>query len=149
MSFRKITILGNVGQAPEIKKLPSGVIVANFSIATNDNYMSKGEKVQKTTWFRVDAFQKAERGLVTDVIQKYVGAGQMLMIEGSPEIDEYEKGGVKQRAFKIRIGHPGSSLQLCGTAKGAHPSGGETSGPATTDTSESAPSSGDDDEIPF
>ena len=49
MSLNKAIIMGNLGKDPEVKTLPSGQTVANFSIATKEKYTKKdGEKVDKT-----------------------------------------------------------------------------------------------------
>ena len=49
----KVQLIGNVGNAPEIKTLESGKKVANFSMATNEFYKnSNGEKVQNTEWHK-------------------------------------------------------------------------------------------------
>lgn len=50
----KVQLIGNVGNAPEIKTLESGKKVSNFSLATNEFYKnSDGEKVQNTQWHHV------------------------------------------------------------------------------------------------
>jgi single-strand DNA-binding protein len=119
MSFKKIVLLGNVGKDPEIKTLQSGAQVANFGLAVSEKYKDRnGEQQEKTTWFDIAAFQTGERGIVTNVIKPYVKKGSMLFIEGSPEIETYEKDGQTRRAFKVRIGHQGTTLQLCGGKSG-------------------------------
>ena len=57
----RVQLIGHVGQEPEIKNLESGK-VANFTIATNENYTNaKGEKVEQTEWHRVSAWGKTAR----------------------------------------------------------------------------------------
>src|SRR6186713_1238548 len=47
----KVQLIGNLGNAPEIKNTESGKKLARFSIATNEVYRNaKGEKVKETTW---------------------------------------------------------------------------------------------------
>lgn len=54
-----VTIVGNLGQDPEIRYTPSGVPVANFTVAVNEVYTNKdGEKVKKVHWFKVTAFKR-------------------------------------------------------------------------------------------
>jgi single-strand DNA-binding protein len=115
MSYRSIQILGNVGKDPVIRRLDNGSTVANFSVATTDKFRDKaGTTQEKTHWFNVSVWQQGDSGLVSSVIQKYVGKGAQLFINGLPEIQEYEKDGVKQRSFNIRVGGPGSTIRLCG-----------------------------------
>ena len=73
----RVQLIGHVGQEPEIKNLESGR-VANFTIATNENYTNaKGEKVEQTEWHRVVAW-----GKVAELIEKYVTKGKEIAIEG-------------------------------------------------------------------
>ena len=54
MSFNKITMVGNLGRDPELRRLPSGIPVCNFTIAVNDTYRDKTGGCRTTpTWFRV------------------------------------------------------------------------------------------------
>jgi single-strand DNA-binding protein len=142
MSFRKITLLGNVGKDPEIKTLSSGAIVASFGIAVTDKWRDKdGAQKEKTTWFNCSVWQQGDSGLVKSVVQPYVKKGSMLFIDGTPEIQEYEKDGQKMRAFNVRIGGPGTTLRLCGQPGGKNGGSSEASAPA------GAPDNNDD--IPF
>lgn len=50
MSFNKITMVGNVGRDPELRKLPSGSTVCNFNLAVNETTFDQN---QSATWFRV------------------------------------------------------------------------------------------------
>ena len=82
----KVQLIGNVGNAPEIKTLESGKKVANFSMATNEFYKnSDGEKVQNTQWHNIVAW-----GKVAEVIEKYVGIGKEVAIEGKLTSRSYE-----------------------------------------------------------
>ena len=142
MSFKQITIMGYVGKDPEIKTLSNGARVARFSVATGEKFKSKGVMTDKTTWFDLDAWQQAETGLVTNFVQPYVKKGTQVLVQGSPEIEEYEKDGVKRKAFKIRLGGPGSTIRLCGSAKDK---GDAHEAPAST----GAPAADLGDDIPF
>ena len=72
-----VQLIGHVGQEPEIKNLESGR-VANFTIATNENYTNtKGEKVEQTEWHRVSAW-----GKTVDIIEKLLTKGSYVAIEG-------------------------------------------------------------------
>ena len=63
----KVQLIGNVGNAPEIKTLESGKKVANFSLATNEFYKnSKGEKEQNTQWHSIVAWGKVA-GIVEEL----------------------------------------------------------------------------------
>lgn len=141
-SFRQITIMGNVGKDPETRKLDGGAQVGSFSVAVSEKFKNKkGEQQEKTTWFRVDAWQQTEHGLVTSLIMPYIKKGQSVFVQGTPEIEEYEKDGMKKQSFKIRLGGPGSTLRLNGSPKGST---------ASIEGSPSAPPAvAGEDDIPF
>ncbi len=82
----KVQLIGNVGNAPEIKNLESGKKVASFSIATNEFYKdSKGEKVQDTQWHNIVAW-----GKIAEIVENYVGKGKEIAIEGKLTSRSYE-----------------------------------------------------------
>ena len=138
MNFAQITVSGNVGSDPEVRDV-NGTKVANFSIAVNENYTkSTGEKVEKTHWYRVEAWDGSNgKGLVSNVIEKYVQKGTTVFVQGMPIIEEYEKDGATQRAFKIKLAGAGATFRM----------GGKSSGGGDSSQSSEMPAGGDD--IPF
>jgi single-strand DNA-binding protein len=136
MNFAQITVSGNIGAEPEIKDV-NGTSVANFSIAVNEGYTNKsGEKVEKTHWYRVEAWDGSNgKGLVTNVIKPYAKKGTTVFVQGFPIIEEYEKDGQKQRSFKIKLAGSGSTFRL--------------SGKGSSDEGASQSASKSDDDIPF
>lgn len=74
----KVQLIGRLGQTPEVKKLDSGKIVANFSLATSDKYKNaKGELIENTEWHNLVAW-----GKTAEIIEKYVKKGNEIAIEG-------------------------------------------------------------------
>ncbi|MDG1287688.1 MAG: single-stranded DNA-binding protein [Rickettsiales bacterium] len=80
-SINKVTLIGNVGNEPEIRQTQDGRELANLSIATSDSWRDKntGERREKTEWHRVVVFNE---GLVK-VIKNYVHKGSKLYLEGA------------------------------------------------------------------
>jgi len=77
-SINKVTLLGNLGKDPEVKFLPSGQAVANFSIATTDRYKDKaGEWQDRTEWHNVVAYART-----AEIVRDYVKKGNKLYVEG-------------------------------------------------------------------
>ncbi|MFH1027046.1 MAG: single-stranded DNA-binding protein [Pseudomonadota bacterium] len=73
-----VTIVGNLGQDPEIRYTPNAVPIANFTIAVNEVYKGKdGQKVKKTHWFRVTAFQS-----LAEIVGEYCTKGSKVGIRG-------------------------------------------------------------------
>lgn len=73
-----VSILGNLGRAPETRLSPNGTFVANFSIASNTVRNSPQGKVEKTDWFRVTAF-----GNQAETLAKYAKKGTRLLVQGN------------------------------------------------------------------
>jgi len=76
--INKVTLVGNLGQDPEIRNLENGAKVAKFSVATNENYQDKsGEWKKITEWHNVVAW----RGLA-DSAERNLKKGGMVYVEG-------------------------------------------------------------------
>ncbi len=82
----KVQLIGNVGNAPEVRNLDGGKKVASFSIATNEFFKnSKGEKIQNTQWHTIVAW-----GKTAEIIEQHVGKGKEIAIEGKLTSRSYE-----------------------------------------------------------
>ena len=95
----KVFLVGRLGQAPDCKTLPSGDVVANFSMATSETYMDKssGQKKEITEWHRVTAF-----GKLAEIIQKYVTKGSQVHVEGKIKYRKYTgKDGIERHSTDI------------------------------------------------
>ena len=74
----KVILIGNLGKDPEVRYLDSGVAVANFSLATTENYKNKeGERVSQTEWHNIVLW----RGLA-EVAEKWLKKGSSVYVEG-------------------------------------------------------------------
>ena len=82
----KVILIGNLGKDPELRYLDNGVAVANFSLATTENYKNKsGERVSQTEWHNVVVW----RGLA-EVAEKYLRKGASVYIEGKIKTRKWE-----------------------------------------------------------
>ncbi len=96
----KVQLIGNLGNAPEIKSIESGKKMARFSIATNENYRNaKGEKVTETTWHNLIAW-----GKVAELAEKFLQKGTEVMIEGKLINRNYtDKDGTKKYISEVQV----------------------------------------------
>ena len=80
-SVNKVILVGNVGRDPEVRSTNDGQRVANFTLATSENWRDKasGERREKTEWHRVVIFNDR----LVEVVEKYVKKGTKLYIEGA------------------------------------------------------------------
>lgn len=76
--INKVILVGNLGKDPEVRYLEGGVAVANFTLATSENYKDKsGEKQTATEWHNIVLW----RGLA-EIAEKYLKKGNQVYIEG-------------------------------------------------------------------
>ena len=117
MNLNKAFILGNVTRDPEVRSLPSGQQVVNFSIATNRFYTSsQGEKKQEAEFHNVVCF-----GKLADISSRYLTKGSLILVEGRIKTRNWvNTAGVKQYKTEIIA----ETLQL--GPKGAGSAGGES-----------------------
>ena len=109
----KVQLIGNVGNAPEVKNLESGKKVASFSIATNEFFKnSNGEKVQNTQWHNIVAW-----GKTAGIVEQYVGKGKEIAIEGKLSSRSYETSEGEKRYVTEIIAN---EILLLGNAKNAN-----------------------------
>ena len=94
----KVILVGNLGKDPQVRYLDSGVAVANFSLATTENYKNKqGERVSQTEWHNVVLW----RGLA-EVAEKYLKKGASVYIEGKIRTRKWEdKEGVTRYSTEV------------------------------------------------
>ena len=77
-SVNKVILLGNLGRDPELRFLPNGDAVCNFSIATTDSWKDKaGEKQEKTEWHNVVMYRK-----LAEIAGEYLKKGRPVYLEG-------------------------------------------------------------------
>jgi single-strand DNA-binding protein len=141
--LNKATIIGNLGADPEIRSMRSGERVANLRVATEERWKDRqtGDKKSRTTWHRVTVFGKGN----VEFLEKYVGKGDTVFVEGIIRIGEYLKEGVKTPTFEIHISGREHTLKLVRSAK---PNGaGEAATKAATE--QTGFTADYDDEIPF
>ena len=93
----KVILVGNLGRDPELKHLPSGQGICQFSIATSESYTDKaGQKQEKTEWHRVVVWEK-----LAEVCARFLGKGSKVYVEGKLQTREYEKDGQKHYQTEI------------------------------------------------
>lgn len=86
MSVNKVIIVGRLGADPELKTLSSGQTVANFNLATSENWQDKdGKKQEKTEWHRVVVW-----GRLAEICGKHLGKGRQVFVEGKLQTRSWE-----------------------------------------------------------
>lgn len=98
MNYNKAIIVGRVTGEPDIKTLPSGTMVANFSMATNRVYTVDNEKKEEVTFHNIIAF-----GRLAELIDQYVNKGNLLLIEGRLQTRSWEDNKTGEKKYKTEI----------------------------------------------
>ena len=78
--INKVILVGHLGKDPEIRYMPDGTAVTNFSIATSETWKDKqsGEKKERTEWHRIVAWRQ-----LGEICGKYLAKGRQVYIEGN------------------------------------------------------------------
>lgn len=139
--INKVILIGRLGRDPEVRYTPDGTAVANFSVATSDEWTDKatGEKKERTEWHRIVAWRR-----LGEICGEYLAKGRQVYIEGKLQTRSWEKDGVTRYTTEIVA----SDVQFLGTRDSAEPyrppgpsEAPEYSGPPLPDDQ--------DDDIPF
>lgn len=98
--MRRTEMLGRLGRDPELRSLPSGEAVVNFSLADSEKWRDKatGDTKERTEWVRWVGF-----GRQAEIIAQYAKRGDQLWCAGKQRTREWEKDGVKHYSTEIRL----------------------------------------------
>ncbi len=77
--INKVTIVGNLGQDPEVRYMPNGGAVTNISVATSETWKDKNTGVQReiTEWHRIVFYRR-----LAEIAGEYLRKGSKVYIEG-------------------------------------------------------------------
>jgi single-strand DNA-binding protein len=99
MSVNKVIVIGNLGANPNIRALPSGQNVANFSLATTERFTDRnGAKQQRTEWHRIVVF-----GKLADTCERLLTKGRQVYVEGRLTTRQYEAKDGSGRRYRTEI----------------------------------------------
>ncbi|GJM42587.1 MAG: single-stranded DNA-binding protein [Ardenticatenaceae bacterium] len=142
--YQKIIVAGNLGGDPEMRYMPDGTAVTNFSLATNRRWTdgATGQPRDETTWFRVSVWRKQ-----AETVNQYLSKGSKVIVEGRLRPDPASGG---PRTFTRHDGTVGASYEITADTvrfiSGRDDIGGSQSG---GDSYESDAPAQEEDDIPF
>lgn len=117
----KVILVGNLGQDPEVRYMPSGGAVANITIATSESWRDKqtGEMKEQTEWHRVVLF-----GKLAEVAGEYLRKGSQVYIEGQLRTRKWtDQSGAEKYTTEVVV-NVGGTMQMLGGKKEGSQSGG-------------------------
>ena len=96
----KVIAIGNLGQDPETRYLPSGAAVSNFSIAVSETWKDKqtGEQKERTEWINVETW-----GRLAEVCAEYLRKGSQVYIEGKLQTDSWDDKDTGQKKYRTKV----------------------------------------------
>jgi len=153
--INKVILVGNLGNDPETRYMPSGGAVTNISIATSKAWKDResGEQKEKTEWHRVVFFNR-----LAEIAGEYLKRGSKVYVEGELRTRSYDKDGQKHYSTEV-VANEMQMLDSRGSGGGGGmaPSSGAPSGGGGAQANTSSPpqdfgpppSEDFDDDIPF
>ena len=125
MSLNKAILIGRLGRDPEVRYMPNGEAVCNFSIATDESWKDKnGQRQTRTEWHAITLYRK-----LAEIAAQYLKKGSQVYIEGRIQSRKYTgKDGIERTAYEII----GSEMKMLG--------GGNDSGQQNAQHTPPAPS---------
>lgn len=98
-ALNKISIIGNLGKDPELRRTTSGTAVTNFSVAVTEKFKGKDGVQQETTeWISIVAW-----GRQAEVLAQYLVKGSSVYIEGKLTTRSWEDAGVKKYKTEVVV----------------------------------------------
>ena len=107
MSLNKAILIGRLGRDPEVRQMPNGEAVCNFSIATSETWKDQhGQKQERTEWHNITLYRR-----MAEVAGQYLKKGNQVYIEGRIQSRKYTgKDGIERTAYEII----GSEMKMLG-----------------------------------
>jgi single-strand DNA-binding protein len=155
-SVNKVILMGNLGRDPEVRFMPNGDAVCNFSIATTDSWKDKaGERQEKTEWHNIVMYRR-----LAEIAGEYLKKGRPVYLEGRLQTRKWQ---TKEGQDRYTTEIIADSMQMLGGRDGAPTQDSQPSSqpeakdefdqtPSRNSQSESTSSSSFDefeDDIPF
>ncbi len=106
--LNKVMLIGNLGSDPELRTIPSGQTVANFTLATSESFKdSSGAMQERTEWHRIVAW-----GRLAEICGQYLKKGRQVYVEGRIQTRSWDdqKTGEKKYATDIVV----TDMQMLG-----------------------------------
>lgn len=101
--YHSVTLIGNLGRDPEMRYMPSGAAVTNFSVATSKKWTKDGNSHEETIWWRVAAF-----GKTAEACNQYLVKGSRVLVVGELKPDASGN----PRVYKRNDGEAAASFEV-------------------------------------
>ncbi len=150
----KVILIGHLGKNPEVRTIPSGDSVCNFSIATSENWTDKnGDRQERTEWHSIVVFKK-----LAEICGQYLQKGSKVYVEGALRTRKWQdkESGKDRYSTEIVIhemqmldGKPDGTQQRPAEANRGYADATGRSGRAPQQAAPTHDTGFEDDDIPF
>nr|DAN66174.1 MAG TPA: Single strand binding protein [Caudoviricetes sp.] len=98
MTVNKVILVGYLGRDPEVRYMPQGDAVCNFSIATSESWKDQsGQRQERSEWHAITLYRK-----LAEIAGQYLKKGSLVCIEGKIQSRKYtDKQGIERTAYEI------------------------------------------------
>lgn len=98
MSLNKVILIGRLGRDPEVRYMPNGEAVCNFSVATSETWNDRnGQRVERTEWHNITMYRR-----LAEIAGQYLKKGSQVYLEGRIQSRKYQgKDGIERTAYDI------------------------------------------------
>lgn len=111
--LNKVMAIGNLGQDPDTRYLPSGAAVTQFSIAVSETWKDKqtGEQKERTEWINVETW-----GNLAEICGEHLAKGRQVFIEGKLQTESWDDKESGQKRYKTKV--RADNVQFLGAREG-------------------------------
>jgi hypothetical protein len=96
--LNKVILIGRLGKDPEVRHMPNGEAVCNFSVATSESWKdSNGQKQERSEWYNITMYRR-----LAEIAGQYLKKGSQVYLEGRIQSRKYtDKNGIERTAYDI------------------------------------------------
>ena len=142
--LNKVILIGRLGKDPEVRYMPNGDAVCNFSVATSESWKdSNGQKQDRSEWHNVTMYRK-----LAEIAGQYLKKGSQVYLEGKIQSRKYQgKDGIERTAYEIIV----NEMKMLGGGNSEQQAQAETPTPPRRQapTTPTAPAEDIDDNVPY
>lgn len=96
--LNKVILIGRLGKDPEVRYMPNGEAVCNFSVATSEAWNDRnGQRQERTEWHNITMYRR-----LAEIAGQYLKKGSQVYLEGKIQTRKYtDKNGIERTAYDI------------------------------------------------
>ena len=98
--LNKVILIGRLGKDPEVRHMPNGEAVCNFSVATSESWNDQsGQRQERVEWHNITMYRR-----LAEIAGQYLKKGSQVYLEGKIQSRKYQgKDGIERTAYDIIV----------------------------------------------